>query len=107
MIESSKIHNMINEVNYQEGSIISKILQKKSSGNITLFAFDKGQNLSPHSAPYDALAYIIDGEAEIMIDQNYYNLKANDLIVMPANVQHAVKATDKMKMILTMLKSTE
>lgn len=107
MLENSKIYNFLNEVDYQNGSVVSKVIQKKSSGNVTLFAFDKGEFLSPHSAPYDALVHIVEGSAEVVIDEQSYNLNQNEFIIMPADIRHSVKATEKFKMILTMLKSKE
>lgn len=107
MLENSKIYNFLNEVDYQAGSVVSKVIQKKSSGNVTLFAFDKGEFLSPHSAPYDALVHIIDGSAEVVIDEQSYFLNQNEFIIMPADIRHAVKATERFKMILIMLKSKE
>jgi len=107
MLENSKIYNFLNEVEYQDGSVVSKVIEKKSSGNVTLFAFDKGEFLSPHSAPYDALVHIIDGSAEVIIDEQPYILNQNEFIIMPADIKHSVKATERFKMILTMLKSKE
>lgn len=91
-------------VKYQAGSVVSRSLLKKESGNITLFAFDKGENLSEHTSPYDAVVYIFDGEAEIKISGNIYNLSEGDIIVMPANEPHALKAVSRFKMLLIMLK---
>lgn len=105
MIESSKKIDLLNDTDYQDNSIVSKALLKKPSGNITFFAFDKGEQLSPHSAPFDALVHVIDGTAEIMIGEDFHNLNAGEVIIMPANITHAVKANERFKMMLVMLKS--
>ena len=99
--ERSKLTNL---VDYQDGSIVSKTLINRKSGSITLFAFDKGQKLSEHTAPYDALVYVFDGKCEITIGGTVYHLERGDLIIMPANVPHAVKALTKFKMLLVMIK---
>lgn len=105
MIESSKKIDLLNDTDYQDNSIVSKALLKKPSGNITFFAFDEGEQLSPHSAPFDALVHVIDGTAEIMIGEDFHNLNAGEVIIMPANITHAVKANERFKMMLVMLKS--
>jgi quercetin dioxygenase-like cupin family protein len=92
-------------VNYQDGSVVSKEIIKKDTGTVTLFAFDKGQGLSEHTAPFDALVYIVDGEAEIIISGKSFNPKTGDIIIMPANEPHALKAVNRFKMILIMIKS--
>ncbi len=92
-------------VNYQDGSVVSRTLIEKKTGTITLFAFSKGQALSEHTAPFDAMVYIIDGKAEITIAGNPNNLESGQMIVMPANKPHALKATENFKMILTMIRS--
>lgn len=95
---------LINEVQYQSNSIVSKQIIKKTNGNITLFAFDKDESLTEHTSPYDAVVYMVDGEMEIRIGGNPYDVKAGEIIVMPPNVPHGLKATQKSKMILTMIK---
>jgi quercetin dioxygenase-like cupin family protein len=105
MVESNVKINLITGTEYQDGSVVSKALLKKPSGNITFFAFDKGEQLSPHSAPFDAMVHVIDGTAEIMIGEEFHNLSAGEVIVMPANITHAVKANERFKMMLIMLKS--
>jgi len=92
-------------IEYQEGSIVSKMLINKDLGSVTLFAFDKGQKLSEHTAPFDALVQVIDGKTEISISGKKYSLKQGDFIIMPANKPHAVYAVEKFKMMLTMIKS--
>ena len=91
-------------INYNKNAVVSKHILKKSNGNISLFAFDKGEGLSEHSTPFDALVYIVDGKADIIIDGKSNILEANDSIVMPANVPHALKAVESFKMVLTMIK---
>ncbi len=103
-IQPSQIHKIIELVNYQDGSIVSRMLINKKSGSVTLFAFDEKQKLSEHTAPFDALVQIIDGEAEISISGKKFILKNGDSIIMPANIPHAVEAIKKFKMILTMIK---
>ncbi len=92
-------------VGYQEGAVVSRTLINQKTGTVTLFAFDAGQELSEHTVPYDALAQVLDGETEISIAGQPYHLKAGDLIIMPANQPHAVKALTKFKMMLTMIRS--
>jgi quercetin dioxygenase-like cupin family protein len=92
-------------LHYQEGSIVSRTLIEKKTGTVTLFAFDEGQGLSEHTAPFDALVHLIDGEAEIVISGNPFHLKAGEIILMPANEPHSLKALKKFKMILTMIRS--
>ena len=92
-------------IEYQDGSIVSKTILKKESGNVSLFAFEKGEALSEHSAPFDAMVQIIDGIGEIVIDGVAHSLSAGESIIMPANVPHAVNAKERFKMLLTMIKS--
>jgi|SRR5208337_4145892 len=88
---------------YQDGSVVSRMLVYKKTGTITLFAFDAGEGLSEHTAPYDAIASIIDGEAEITIDKTAYDLHMGQMIIMPAKIPHAVQAKKRFKMLLTMI----
>lgn len=97
--------NLADSINYQEGSVVSKQLVKKETGNVTLFAFDQGQGLTEHTAPYDALVYIPEGEAEITISKKPYILKGGEMIIMPANQPHALKALQRFKMLLVMIRS--
>jgi quercetin dioxygenase-like cupin family protein len=99
-----EILNVKDLTQYQEGSIVSKMLVNKDNGTITLFAFDEGQGLSEHTAPFDAIAHIIDGNVEITISGKKYNLKAGEMIIMPANEPHGLSATTKFKMMLIMIK---
>jgi quercetin dioxygenase-like cupin family protein len=91
--------------NYQEGSVVSRQITKADTGNVTLFAFDKDQELSEHTAPFDALVHILDGSAEIKISGNFFNLETGDAIIMPANEPQALKATSRFKMLLTMIRN--
>lgn len=98
------IINFNSYVEYSENGIISKKIIASPGGNITLFSFDEGQELSEHSAPFSALVQVLDGEAEIIIDRVPYYLKTGESIVMPANIPHALKAKKRFKMLLTMVK---
>lgn len=91
-------------INYQTGSVVSKTIIKQSGGTVTLFAFDKGEGLSEHTAPFDALVYIIDGEAEITIAGKLNSVNRGEMILMPANQPHALKAAERFKMLLVMIK---
>ena len=89
---------------YSSDGIVSKIILKKDGGNVTLFSFDKGQELSEHSAPFDALVQVLAGKGNIIIDKVSHQLSAGESIIMPANIPHAVEATEPFKMLLTMVK---
>lgn len=102
---ASETLNLNEIVDYQQDSVVSRTLIKKKTGTVTLFAFDQGQALSEHTAPFDAMAQIIDGEAEISISGKIYHLKSGDMIIMPANEPHALTAVKKYKMLLIMIKS--
>lgn len=97
--------SLISLVGYQEGSVVSRTIVKKETGTVTLFAFDKGQELSEHTAPFDALAYILDGEAEIIISGKSLYPKKGEMVIMPANQPHALKALKQFKMLLIMIRS--
>jgi quercetin dioxygenase-like cupin family protein len=101
----SQILKLADMVSYQEGSVVSRQITKAEAGNVTLFAFDAAQELSEHTAPFDALAHILEGEVEIRVSGKPYALNAGDAIVMPANEPHAVKAKTKFKMLLTMIRA--
>ena len=92
-------------IQYQAGSVVSKEIVRKDTGTVTLFAFDEGQGLSEHTAPFDALVYILDGEAKITISGNPVQVKAGELIIMPANEPHALQAVQRFKMLLVMIRS--
>ena len=101
---SEKI-NLENLIAYQEGSVVSKTIIGKKTGTVTLFAFDTGQGLSEHTAPFEALVYVVDGEAKITISGNEQILKKGEMVTFPANEPHAVKALSPYKMLLIMIKS--
>ena len=90
---------------YQEGSIVSRTIVDKPMGTCTLFAFDKGQGLSEHTAPFDALVHLLDGEAEVTISGNPLQVKQGEIVIMPANKPHALRATNRFKMLLVMIKA--
>ena len=96
---------LIAMVDYQKGTIVSKTIIEKNTGTVTLFAFDKGQGLSEHTAPFDALVQVLDGEVEIRISGKPFNLKQGEMIIMPAHEPHALKAVSNFKMLLTMIRS--
>jgi len=102
---AAQVLHTVDLVGYQEGAVVSRTLVNQKTGTVTLFAFDAGQELSEHTAPYDALAQVLDGETEISIAGQPFRLKAGDAIIMPANDPHAVKAMTKFKMMLTMIRS--
>jgi quercetin dioxygenase-like cupin family protein len=103
--EKSKVFNYKESVEYSEGAIVSKTVLKKETGNISLFAFAKGEALSEHTAPFDALIEVVDGKGEIIIGGKSFILETGQTIIMPANITHAVIAVEKFKMVLTMIKS--
>ncbi len=92
-------------IEYQDGSVVSREIIRKDTGTVTIFAFDKGEGLSEHTAPFDAMVQIIDGKAEITISGNKNVLEAGEMIIMPANEPHALTALEKYKMVLTMILS--
>jgi len=96
---------LIDLADYQEGSVVSRTIIDKKTGTVTFFAFDEGQGLSEHTAPFDALVYLLDGEAEIIISGKPIRLKDGEMVIMPANQPHALRATKSFKMILTMIRS--
>jgi quercetin dioxygenase-like cupin family protein len=92
-------------VAYEKDAIVSKTIIEKQTGTVTLFSFDKGQGLSEHTAPFDALVQVLDGAVEIKISGKPFNLKKDEMIIMPANEPHALKAAGQFKMLLTMIRS--
>ncbi|MBN1957387.1 MAG: cupin domain-containing protein [Desulfuromonadales bacterium] len=94
-----------NFVDYADGSVVSKTLLKKEISNLTLFAFDSGQGLSEHSAPFDAVVQILDGAAEITIGGETQIVQSGEMLVMPADIPHALQAKERFKMLLTMIRS--
>lgn len=100
----AEILNLPNMVEYSENGIISKQMLVKKTGNITLFSFDKGQKLSEHTAPFDAVVQVLEGQGEVVINNKPFLLHAGEHIIMPANIPHAVNAVERFKMLLTMIK---
>jgi quercetin dioxygenase-like cupin family protein len=101
----SEIVKLTSLAEYQTGAIVSSQISKAENGNITLFAFDQGQELSEHTTPFDALVQVLDGEVEIKISGTPFLLNTGEAIIMPANQPHAVKALKRFKMLLTMIKA--
>ncbi len=100
----SEVLHMSDLVTYQDGSVVSRQITKADAGNVTLFAFDQDQELSEHTAPFDALVHILDGEAEVRISGKPFHLQTGNAIIMPADEPHALKAISKFKMLLTMIR---
>lgn len=97
--------SLVSLISYQEGSVVSRTLVKQEKGTVTLFAFDAGQGLSEHTAPFDALVHILDGEADITISGRPLHARAGEAVLMPANQQHALHAPVRFKMLLTMIRT--
>ncbi len=104
-VEKAQAMNMNSLAEYQEGSIVSRTLIDKKAGTVTFFAFDEGQGLSEHVASFDALISVLDGEAEVAISEKNYRIKEGEMIILPANKPHALKAIKKFKMMLVMIKA--
>ena len=96
--------NLSASVTYSIGSVVSKTLLKKDVGNITLFSFDEGQGLTEHTSPYDAVVYILDGKAEIIIGGEPRMVMTGEMMIMPANIPHALNAVERFKMLLIMIR---
>ena len=96
--------DLVDLVRYQDGAVVSRVLAKDSSGTVTAFAFDAGQELSEHSAPYDAIVQVLDGEVELTIGGKTVPAVAGETVLMPANIPHAVAAVKQFKMLLTMIR---
>jgi quercetin dioxygenase-like cupin family protein len=92
-------------VNYQQGAVVSRVILKREKGNVTVFAFDEGQGLSEHTSPFDALVQAVEGEAQVTVAGAPIELKTGDVLLLPAEKPHAVKATTRFKMVLTMIRS--
>lgn len=101
----AEVRRLADLVSYQEGSVVSRTLLGRPTGTVTLFAFDLGQGLSEHTAPYDALAEVLEGEAEITVSGKPHLTRAGEAVLMPANQPHALKAVTRLKMLLTMIRS--
>ena len=104
-IFEAKANRLVELIEYQEGSVVSRTLIDKDAGTITLFAFDQGQGLSEHTAPYDALVQVLEGEVKVTISGNAILVKQNEMTILPANKPHALNAESKFKMLLTMIRS--
>jgi quercetin dioxygenase-like cupin family protein len=100
----SQVLHMADLASYQDGSVVSRQITKQDAGNVTLFAFDEGQELSEHTAPFDALVHVLDGQAEVKISGTPFELNTGDAIIMPADEPHALRAMTKFKMLLTMIR---
>ena len=106
MGDQSEASRVVDLVSYQDGAVVSRIIIKRETGNVTLFAFDAGQELTEHTSPYDALVQVVDGDAAITIAGRPHHLRAGDMILMPAHQPHALKAVSRFKMLLTMIRSS-
>ena len=102
--ETAKVFRFNKEVDYSENGIVSKRVLEKKTGNVSLFAFDKGQSLSEHTAPFDAMIQVVEGTAQVIINKQPFTVSIGETIIMPANIPHAVYAIDRFKMVLTMIK---
>ena len=103
-VVSAQPVRLVDLIDYQEGSVVSRTIVEKEAGTVTVFAFDEGQGLSEHTAPFDALVYTLDGKVEVTISGKAVQLKKGEMLIMPANKPHALKATKRFKMLLTMIK---
>lgn len=99
--------NVSESIEYQAGSVVSKTVSDKKTGTVTLFAFDAGQGLSEHTAPFDAIVHVVDGEADIVISGKMHKVKKGEMIIMPANRTHSLKASQRFKMVLIMIKEKD
>ncbi|MBP1639480.1 MAG: cupin domain protein [Bacteroidetes bacterium] len=102
--ETAVVFPLENSVEYTAGGIVSKQIIKREAGNVTLFSFDKGQGLTEHTAPFDAIVQVLDGTVEVRIDGKPHTIKKGECIIMPANHPHALSAIEPFKMLLTMIK---
>lgn len=101
----AEVVRLIDLVNYQEGAVVSRTVVKRTTGTVTLFAFDEGQGLSEHTAPFDAVAHLLEGEAVITVSGEALRTTAGEAVLLPANQPHALKALTRFKMLLTMIRS--
>ena len=105
MKEFAEAKQLIEMVDYQNGSIVSKTIVDKPNGSLTLFSFDHGQGLSEHTAPFDAVVFIVDGKAEVVIAGECHSIQPGEMLIMPANKPHSLRAVSRFKMMLVMIKS--
>lgn len=103
--KAGEVVNLAGMLDYQDGAVVSRTIIDKKQGTVTLFAFDEGQGLSEHTAPFDAMVLILDGQAEISISGKPFTLKAGEMIIMPASQPHALRALTRFKMLLIMIRS--
>ena len=104
-IAAGRVAKVAELVNYQEGSVVSRVIVKRPAGNVTIFAFDEGQGLSEHTTPFDALVQVLEGEVEITVAGQVHQVQGGELILMPARQPHALKALTRYKMLLTMIRA--
>jgi len=104
-MDKAKVENLKGFLDYQSGAVVSKEVIKSQTGTVTIFAFDQGEGLSEHTAPFDALVQVLDGEAEIIIAGQPFRVKKGEAIIMPANQPHALKAVERFKMMLVMIRA--
>jgi quercetin dioxygenase-like cupin family protein len=97
---------LIDLIGYQEGAVVSRVIMKSKAGTVTLFAFDEGQGLSEHTAPFDALVHVLEGEAKITVSGNAHGVHAGEILIMPAQQPHALQAVTRSKMMLTMIRES-
>ena len=102
VVETGRLADM---VDYQEGSVVSRTIIKKKTGTVTVFAFDEGQGLSEHTAPFDALVHVVDGESEVTVSGEAFTVKSGEFAILPANEPHSLQALVRFKMVLTMIRS--
>jgi quercetin dioxygenase-like cupin family protein len=100
-----KVVRLVDSADYQEGSVVSRTIIDRKTGTVTFFAFDEGQGLSEHTAPYDALVYVLEGEVDVVVSGKHVQAREGEMIVLPANKPHALKAAKRFKMMLTMIRS--
>ena len=105
LVKPTAAKPLLDLLHYQDSSIVSRVLLKNKGGTVTLFAFDQGEGLSEHTAPFEALVFVVDGEAEVEIAGKGYGVKSGETITLPANIPHAVRAATRFKMLLTMLRA--
>jgi len=105
--QKPEVKNLADLIAYQDGSVVSKQLIKRKAGTVTIFAFDEGEGLSEHTAPFDALVQVLDGEVRIKISGKPYDVKAGEMIILPVDEPHSLKALTRFKMLLTMIRSRE
>tara|TARA_Y100000590_G_C15127219_1_gene791025 strand:- start:227 stop:556 length:330 start_codon:yes stop_codon:yes gene_type:complete len=103
-VKESVVHDLKEMISYAEGATVSKVLTKNKQGNTTLFAFDKGQGLSEHTAPFNAMVIILDGQCNVIINGELHLLEEGQMIIMPANIPHALESITSFKMLLIMIK---